>query len=454
MSQRSTTSEAGIDSAALPPLARLLQPHLELPAAGERGDERSPEWLEAPGWRVYTTARRQGRAERTSDLLESFTLASGDRLEALRLDDGSVVVPFDFDEAYRNFLSERWRGQSDVRALGESQLALYYRLRRLLPRKLQLALRRLFIRLRTPPTFPGWPLELSVDRLVRFYARCLLASAGVEQAPFTWFWPDAHPAALVLTHDVETGDGLRLALELADLEEERGFRSSFNVVAGDYPVDDGILRELAGRGFEIGLHGLHHDRSLFSSRAEFERQLPALVEASERFGSVGFRSPATHRVLEWLPDLPAAYDCTVPHADRYEPQPGGCCSLWPYSIGRIVELPWTLPQDHILFTLLGQRSAAVWLQQVEDIERRFGLIQCLSHPDRGYLGDADKRAHYVELLDALAERPALWRALPREVAAWWHRRDAVAAGSEAEPIRAGTMRAGAAPDHVSFEPPL
>ena len=84
-------------------------------------------------------------------------------------------------------------------------------------------------------------------------------------------------AALILTHDVETGDGLRRALELADLEQERGFRSSFNVVAGDYPIDDGILRELTDRGFEIGLHGLHHDRSLFSSRAEFERQLPALV---------------------------------------------------------------------------------------------------------------------------------------------------------------------------------
>jgi len=442
-------------AATLPPLARLLQAQLELPyAAACRDAGCSPEWLEAPGWRVHATVKRQRRRDDAAEVLETFTLASGDRLDALRVRDGSVIVPFDFDEAYHNFLSERWRAHSDVRGLGESQLELYYRIKQLLPRELQLALRRLFIRLRTPPAFPGWPLELSVDRLARFHARCLLAFAEVEHAPFTWFWPEAHHAALVLTHDVETGDGLRRALELADLEQERGFRSSFNVVAGDYPVDDGILRELTDRGFEIGLHGLHHDRSLFSSRAEFERQLPTLVEAAERFGSLGFRSPATHRVLEWLPELPALYDCTVPHADRYEPQPGGCCSLWPYSIGRIVELPWTLPQDHILFTLLRQRSAAVWLQQVQEIERRFGLIQCLTHPDRGYLGDADKRANYVELLDALAERPALWRALPREVAAWWHRRDVGAGGSHAVPIREGTMRVGTAPDYVSFEPPL
>jgi peptidoglycan/xylan/chitin deacetylase (PgdA/CDA1 family) len=436
-------------AATLPPLARLLQAQLELPATDAcENAGRTPEWLQAPGWRVYATAKRQRRQDHAAELLESFTLPSGDRLDALRLGDGSVIVPFDFDEAYQNFLSERWR-VTDLRMLGELQLMLYYRVKRLLPRELQIALRRLFIRLRATPSFPSWPLELSVDRLARFYGRCLLAYAEVEQAPFTWFWPEAYHAAVVLTHDVETGDGLRRALELADLEQERGFRSSFNVVAGGYPIDDGILRELVDRGFEIGLHGLHHDRSLFSSRAEFERQLPALVAAAERFGSDGFRSPATHRVLEWLPDLPALYDCTVPHADRYEPQPGGCCSLWPYSIGRIIELPWTVPQDHILFTLLRQRSAAVWLQQVQEIERRFGLIQCLSHPDRGYLGDADKRAHYVELLDALAERPALWRALPREVAAWWHGRDVGVV-----PIREGTMRVGTAPDYVSFEPPL
>jgi hypothetical protein len=48
----------------------------------------------------------------------------------------------------------------------------------------------------------------------------------------------------------------------------------------------------------------------------------------------------------------------------------------------------------------------------------------VSHPDPGYLGDADKRALYVELLDALAERPGVWRTLPRDVAAWWRRRTA------------------------------
>ena len=68
-------------------------------------------------------------------------------------------------------------------------------------------------------------------------------------------------------------------------------------------------------------------------------------ELSERFAAVRFRSPATHRVHAWLPELPIEYDCTIPHSDPYEPQPGGCCSLWPFFLGgSVVELPSTLPR--------------------------------------------------------------------------------------------------------------
>jgi hypothetical protein len=139
-------------------------------------------------------------------------------------------------------------------------------------------------------------------------------------------------------------------------------------------------------------------------------------------GAQGFRSPSTHRVYEWLADLPFSYDASMPHSDPFEPQPGGCCTLWPYAVGDVIELPYTMSQDYTLFTLLGELTVDPWLRQVDAIEERYGLVQCLRHPDPGYLGDRNKRAIYVELLDALAERPGLWRALPHEVAAWWRRR--------------------------------
>jgi peptidoglycan/xylan/chitin deacetylase (PgdA/CDA1 family) len=414
-----------------------------------RAGDGHAEWLRAPDWRVLARPSLDRHVE--GEVIERFALASGDSIAAVRAADGVVDVPFDLEEAYRNFVTESWSGSTDLRALGSRKLRLYYRAKGLLPRTFWLELRRLLIRLRTPPEFPSWPLEGSVDRLVRFYALCGLVSTDAETARFAWFWPCGYRAAVILTHDVESSEGLRLAVELADLEQERGLRSSFNIVGGHYEIDDGIVRELAGRGFEIGLHGLLHDRSLFSSRDEFERQLPLLEAAARRLGAKGFRSPATHRVLDWLPELPVDYDCSVPHADRYEPQPGGCCSLWPYMLGRIVELPWTLPQDHILFTLLGERSATVWVRQLDAIEQRFGLVQCLSHPDPGYLGDADKRALYVDFLDAVAERTTLWKALPGEVAAWWRRRDSAA--GDVPGLAHGTIRRETAPIYAEFEPP-
>jgi hypothetical protein len=140
----------------------------------------------------------------------------------------------------------------------------------------------------------------------------------------------------------------------------------------------------------------------------------------------------------------------MPHSDPFEPQPGGCCTLWPYAIGDVIELPYTMSQDHTLFTLLEEHSVDPWLRQVEAIERRHGLIQCLSHPDPGYLGDADKRAFYVELLDALAERTELWRSLPRNVAHWWRRR---ADADPADPdIAYGSITRGE--HHAVFGMPL
>jgi hypothetical protein len=234
-------------------------------------------------------------------------------------------------------------------------------------------------------------------------------------------------------------------VELADLEEELGFRSSFNL-GGWYDPDPGVLAELQGRGFELGVHGIRHDRSLFASRAAFEGAQPELGRLRERYGADGFRSPATHRVHDWLGELDFSYDCSMSNSDPFEPQPGGSCTAWPFFIGDLVELPYTLPQDHTLFNLLRHRSPSLWIEQSQRIEELNGLIQCVSHPDAGYLGDTDKKAAYREYLVAMAERPQVWRALPREVAGWWRGRDA---GTD-ERLVDGQVTMGDEPGTVTF----
>ncbi len=166
-------------------------------------------------------------------------------------------------------------------------------------------------------------------------------------------------------------------------------------------------------------------------------------------GAQGFRSPATHRIHDWLAELPFEYDCSIPHSDPFEPQPGGSCSFWPYFLGPVVELPYTLPQDYTLFTLLRQRSTRLWLDQCEQLVEQNGLIQCVTHSDDGYLGDANQWELYREFLSAMSERDEIWRALPREVAAWWRERD----GSEpSDRVTEGIVSRGETYQDVSLRP--
>lgn len=396
----------------------------------------APEWIERGKWRLLVRATSGPTA--ALDEVARFQL-DDDRVARVSRDPETrtVFVPFSLAEAYENYVSEAWKEQTAARRLSSRQLAAYYLVKRFIPRSLQLFARRQLAPWQSSVDFPAWPYDDSISMLVRFYGLCLLQALDAPEIEFRWFWPHTHRAALILTHDVETAEGLRLATDIADLEESRGFRSSFNIVADWYPVDRGILRELAGRGFELGVHGVHHDRSLFSSRRSFERQLPLISAWADEIGAVGFRSPATHRVFPWLGDLPVKYDATMPHSDPYEPVPGGACSVWPFFIRDVVELPYTLPQDHTLFTVLRERGPDIWLRQADVVTDAFGLIQCVTHPDPGYLGDRLKREHYITLLDNLADRPELWRALPREVAQWWRDRDS---GTVTPAASRGTIR--------------
>jgi peptidoglycan/xylan/chitin deacetylase (PgdA/CDA1 family) len=397
-------------------------------------------WLRRNNWRLLADVADTHRGR---DLISFESNRDGSRAVTVD-DDGVVHVPFDVDAVFETYVSERWVARSGNRSLSPAQLDLFYRVKGLIPRQAQLSARRLLIRRHGLPVFPDWPVDTSVESLARFYLHCLIVANEGRDQRFDWFWPAGATAAITLSHDVETAEGLALAVKLADLEEDLGFRSSFNVGAW-YKPDPGILRELKGRGFEIGCHALKHDRSLFESRSAFESSQTELRAFAERIGAVGFRSPATHRVYEWLGELPFEYDGTIPHSDPYEPQPGGCCSLWPFFVGDVVEVPYTLPQDHTLFTLLREGSARRWLDAAARIERAHGLIHCVSHPDPGYLGDVRKAAYYRDFLTAVRERP-LWRALPYEVARWWRRRDD---GGGQPALAAG----GGSPEELELKPP-
>jgi hypothetical protein len=143
--------------------------------------------------------------------------------------------------------------------------------------------------------------------------------------------------------------------------------------------------------------------------------------AAERWGAVGFRAPATQRRWEWMPLLGFDYDSSYPDTDPYEPQAGGCCSSVPFFNGELVELPITVPQDHTVFEILGGEDESLWIEKIEFLRARGGMALMLTHPDYLPEGGLAFRA-YERVLARYADDTTAWKALPRDVAAWWRRR--------------------------------
>ena len=234
-------------------------------------------------------------------------------------------------------------------------------------------------------------------------------------------WPTGHQYAFILTHDVETADGFQRIGQIADIEEELGFRSSWHFVLKKYPIDQGLLNDLRNRGFEVAVHGFNHDGRLFTSRDIFNNRAEVINTELTALNAVGFRAPMVHRNLEWMQDLEVEYDASCFDVDPYQAMPGGVGGIWPFIAGRFVELPYTLPQDHTLFLLLKQRNTDVWRQKLEMLRRWSGMALMLTHPD--YLVRQGWLELYRSFLIEVRDQSNYWHALPRDVSAWWKRRN-------------------------------
>jgi peptidoglycan/xylan/chitin deacetylase (PgdA/CDA1 family) len=327
-------------------------------------------------------------------------------------------LPADEDELLNAVLGEGQFG-ADHWQLGFYKRA-YYLLKPLIPRALTRKLRELQSSHSRAIFSLGWPIE---DRYVRFQwevLRQFTLSLGQASISYTGLWPDGHDYAFVLTHDIETQKGQANVRAVADLEESLGFRSSFNFIPERYQIDHGLIEDLRRRGFEIGVHGCKHDGMLFRSYAEFKKRAKKINAYLKELGAVGFRSPLTLRNPQWMQELEIEYDLSFFDTDPYEPIPGGTMSIWPFFMGRFVELPYTLVQDFTLIYVLGERTPRIWLKKVDFIHKHHGMVLVNTHPD--YLLNSSAWKIYTEFLESIKNRAGYWHALPMHTARWWYKR--------------------------------
>src|SRR5437773_294035 len=351
-----------------------------------------------------------------------------DASKTTTVSDSEIRLPFDALGVVENLRREHYVkrlsfGQSDLAHNGLIRDA-YYLLRAFMPVRIRRHLQRAYFKDWQNLPFPRWPVDVTVDCLHEAFLRLTMRAQGRDRVPFIWFWPEGASGCLILTHDVETAAGRDFAPSLMDIDISHGFRASFQVVPEErYEVPDSFVREIRSRGFEFNIHDLNHDGRLFREKTEFLRHANRINEYVKRYNARGFRAGAMYRNQDWYDAFEFSYDMSVPNVAHLEPQRGGCCTVMPYFVGRILEIPLTTSQDYSIFHILNDYSIELWKKQIDLILRKNGLVNFITHPD--YLIERRSRGVYESLLAYLREfvqRKGLWETVPGEVDRWWRAR--------------------------------
>lgn len=296
---------------------------------------------------------------------------------------------------------------------------IYYQLKPLFPRHFQLFLRRRYVAIQALRYRDIWPID---------------PAAGEVPAGWTG-WPDEKKFALVLTHDVDTERGQERCMDLADMENRLGFRSSFNFVPLRYRVSPDIRFRLEEQGFEIGVHGLYHDGKYYQSRKIFQERADVINQYLKDWKCVGYRAPCMDARMEWFHDLQIEYDSSTFDTDPFEPNSNSVRTIFPFLVRNgetnncYVEIPYTLPQDFTLFVLMQLRTIDIWKIKLEWIVKKGGVVVLNTHPDymnfiSGGKGPEDYPASYYEdILMHIKKNYAgqYLHILPRDLARFWMR---------------------------------
>jgi hypothetical protein len=339
---------------------------------------------------------------------------------------GVLSLPFDLDDVAANLRFELYTDFPDANQSWFEAISnqIYYFVRPALPVKVRKYLQRVRLSDWSDLPFPHWPVDRTVDDLFEQTLLLSLKAQGVERIPFVWFWPEGASGGAIMTHDVETAKGRDFSGTLMDINDSFGIKASFQVVPETrYEVTPKYLESIAKRGFEVAVQDLNHDGHLYRSREEFEKRVAKINAYGRKWGAKGFRSAILYRRQEWFGALEFSYDMSVPNVAHLDPQRGGCCTVMPYFIGKLLELPVTITQDYSLFHILQEHSIALWKRQIELILEKHGLISAIVHPD--YIMTAPERQTYEELLShlvSLREEKGVWVTTPGEVNQWWRQR--------------------------------
>jgi hypothetical protein len=267
---------------------------------------------------------------------------------------------------------------------------------RIVPIGARIRLLRLLSRLdRGPATFPAYPIERSID-------------IDVDPPRYS-----GRPAALLLTHDVDSGAELSMIDSIRAMERERSLVSSWGFVPLLSWPEETTARALVGEGCEVYWHGIGHDgrlpylapteiRSAFDAVA---RSSPWAVELMRAFraGQALASTPLIDAVAERF-----EIDLSIPDTELGGPygKTAGCGTVYPFELRGVLEIPFTLAQDVYLRQVQRLTPDGVldaWRSKLRYIKSIGGVAALNVHPIWVSDRDPGMRETYSKFLDGVAD---------------------------------------------------
>jgi hypothetical protein len=219
--------------------------------------------------------------------------------------------------------------------------------------------------------------------------------------------------------------------DIMALEEKFGAKSSFYFMVEDpgdqdynYPIDDcmEIMREMVGRGWEVGLHGGHTTYNNPSRMKEKKQRLERVLNkpvSGYRSHYLRFQIPDT---WEYLRSAGFLYDTTFGYADCIGFRNGMCHPFRPFNRVTgceidILEIP-LMVMDSTLENYMKLDETTSWEMvklMIDTVEKNHGVLTILWH---NFLFFSDQIKLYEKILAYCAEKNA-WMTTGNDIAIWW-----------------------------------
>jgi hypothetical protein len=331
---------------------------------------------------------------------------------------GNILLTFDVVTEYTRILSQTLNAKQSKKYRLLTGLPIPYtlaprRLRALAVRQKSGGLQNLDMRDKLP-----------LDALRFILVGAIETLSGEKLKRKTW---NGKQSVTLITHDVDTFEGLRRSKAVKKLEQKYDLPSAWYIPSRHYALDVELVKELANHG-EIGAHDTRHDGKLTSLPVKKIvnrlREAKRILGTSTNLPVVGFRAPLlahNQNLMQSVKEAGYLYDTSIPTWEPKNPvtmTPGGIGTVFLTSINELAEIPVTLPQDHQMIHVAGmglKQTVDTWISLMKMIQDLGGLCVLSIHPDYEF-AYSQNFGIYEDILNIVSGNIKSHVCLPREVA--------------------------------------